>query len=254
MFSAFVQYGLLVDLTGYYDRQQRRRGRAGEAGPLRGAGGRWSGAGHGEGSRTCPPSCCPLSLPCRLLSLPCPAPAPTWVAALDRFFAVVSTGRSATAGHPGILHGGLTAALVDESLGGLMFALIKHGALESKGPWFTVRVGAAAPAARGPPVCALPHAARLRRRRPQLLACRPDTNPRPASVRLQAQLNVSYKRKIDAGAAVLCTTEVESLEGRKLWMKAVVRRGRSSSIAPAWRWRCRCGHLCLQSLGRHLPP
>ena len=35
----------------------------------------------------------------------------------------------------------------------------------------------------------------------------------------QVQLDISYKAKIDAGAVVLCTAEVESLEGRKLWMK-----------------------------------
>lgn len=35
----------------------------------------------------------------------------------------------------------------------------------------------------------------------------------------QVQLDVSYRAKIDAGAVVLCTAEVESLEGRKLWMK-----------------------------------
>lgn len=36
---------------------------------------------------------------------------------------------------------------------------------------------------------------------------------------MQVQLDISYKSKIDAGAVVLCTAEVESLEGRKLWMK-----------------------------------
>ncbi len=32
-------------------------------------------------------------------------------------------------------------------------------------------------------------------------------------------LEVQYKSKIEAGRTILCTTEVESLEGRKLWMK-----------------------------------
>lgn len=35
-------------------------------------------------------------------------------------------------------------------------------------------------------------------------------------------LEVQYKSKIAAGSTVLCTTEVESMEGRKLWMKATV--------------------------------
>ena len=32
-------------------------------------------------------------------------------------------------------------------------------------------------------------------------------------------LEIAYKSKIEAGRTILCTTEVESLEGRKLWMK-----------------------------------
>jgi len=39
----------------------------------------------------------------------------------------------------------------------------------------------------------------------------------------QVHLEVGYKAKISAGRTVLCTTEVESIEGRKLWMKATVR-------------------------------
>ena len=35
-------------------------------------------------------------------------------------------------------------------------------------------------------------------------------------------LEVQYKSKIAAGSTVLCTTEVESMEGRKLWMRATV--------------------------------
>lgn len=45
--------------------------------------------------------------------------------------------------------------------------------------------------------------------------------PRPR--RRQVHLEVAYKSKISAGRTVLCTTEVESIEGRKLWMKATVR-------------------------------
>ncbi len=39
----------------------------------------------------------------------------------------------------------------------------------------------------------------------------------------QVHLEVGYKSKITAGRTVLCTTEVESIEGRKIWMKATVR-------------------------------
>jgi acyl-coenzyme A thioesterase PaaI-like protein len=76
-----------------------------------------------------------------------------------------------------VVHGGLTAAIIDESFGGLLFSLNQAGALSFWGPAYTV------------------------------------------------QLEVSYKSTISAGRTVLCTTEVESAEGRKLWMKAVVRCG-----------------------------
>lgn len=101
----------------------------------------------------------------------------------QRFYAVISLGR-AVCGFPRIVHGGLTAAIIDETLGGLMFALKQSSAIQLPGPMFTV------------------------------------------------QLEVTYKQKIDASAqsAVLCTAEVESLEGRKLWMKATVRDGPEGTV------------------------
>lgn len=41
----------------------------------------------------------------------------------------------------------------------------------------------------------------------------------------QVHLEVGYKQKIEAGRTILCTTELESIEGRKLWMKATVSDG-----------------------------
>ena len=38
-------------------------------------------------------------------------------------------------------------------------------------------------------------------------------------------------QKIPAGRLLLCTTEVESCEGRKLWMKATVRDGPSGKVS-----------------------
>eukprot|EP00887_Chlorella_sp_A99_P004170 scaffold23.g4170.t1 len=93
-----------------------------------------------------------------------------------KFFAVVSLGRE-VCGFPKIVHGGLTAAIIDESFGGLLFALKEQGAFPFWGPAYTVH------------------------------------------------LEVGYKHKIQAGRTVLCTTEVESVEGRKLWMKATVSDG-----------------------------
>ena len=40
-------------------------------------------------------------------------------------------------GYPGIVHGGLTAALVDEAMGHLFYALRTHGHLPFVGPAFT---------------------------------------------------------------------------------------------------------------------
>lgn len=44
------------------------------------------------------------------------------------------------------------------------------------------------------------------------------------------QLEVSYKAKIPAGQIILCTAEVESMAGRKLWMKAVMMDGPDGKV------------------------
>ncbi|KAK9821548.1 hypothetical protein WJX74_010745 [Apatococcus lobatus] len=85
-------------------------------------------------------------------------------------------------GYPRIVHGGLTAAVVDECLGFLMFALKHQRALPFWGPAYTVH------------------------------------------------LEVDYKNKIQAGRLLLCEVEVESMEGRKLWMKAMVRDGPEGKV------------------------
>ena len=57
---------------------------------------------------------------------------------------------------------------------------------------------------------------------------------RPLPPLLQVHLEVGYKSKISAGQTVLCVTEVESMEGRKVWMKATVRWvGDPASVAAA---------------------
>lgn len=66
--------------------------------------------------------------------------------ACPRFYTVVSLGRE-VCGFPRIVHGGLTAAIIDESFGGLLFSLKKSRALNFWGPAYTVgglRPGAAA--------------------------------------------------------------------------------------------------------------
>lgn len=69
------------------------------------------------------------------------------------------------------MHGGLTAAIIDESLGGLMMFL-----------WTSRKIG--------------------------LL---------PA---VTARLEIDYLKKVPHNSSVFCTTRVEEINGRKLWMTA----------------------------------
>lgn len=93
-----------------------------------------------------------------------------------KFYSVISLGRE-VAGFPKVVHGGLTAAIFDETFGGLLFSLKQDRVLKFWGPAYTVH------------------------------------------------LEVDYKSRIDAGKTVLCTTEIESTEGRKIWMKAKMSDG-----------------------------
>ena len=84
-------------------------------------------------------------LPCWLARPPTGQPAappcfPCSSALAARFYAVVSLGRN-ICGHPRIVHGGLTAALIDETLGGLMFALRSAQDISLPGPMYTVGAG-----------------------------------------------------------------------------------------------------------------
>lgn len=93
-------------------------------------------------------------------------------------------------GYPRVVHGGLTAAIVDEAMGHLFYALRVHG-----------RGGKGASVAGANNL--LPFAG-------------------PA---FTAHLDVNYHRKIAAGRLLLVTAEVESVEGRKLKMRATVTDG-----------------------------
>ncbi len=44
---------------------------------------------------------------------------------------------------------------------------------------------------------------------------------------------VDYKQKIPAGSTLLVTTELERLEGRKVWMRATVSDGQGTEFAGA---------------------
>jgi acyl-coenzyme A thioesterase PaaI-like protein len=98
-----------------------------------------------------------------------------------KFTSIISLGRE-TAGFPRVVHGGLTAAIFDETFGGLLFSLKKDKALNFWGPAYTVH------------------------------------------------LEVQYKNRIRAGKTVLCTTELESFDGRKIWMKATMSDGPDGQV------------------------
>ena len=54
------------------------------------------------------------------------------------FSSIITLGKN-VCGHPTIVHGGLTAAIVDETLGGLNYLMKKRGMLDP-GPAFTVHM------------------------------------------------------------------------------------------------------------------
>jgi acyl-coenzyme A thioesterase PaaI-like protein len=119
------------------------------------------------------------------------------------FHSVVLLGRD-VAGYPSTLHGGATAAFVDETLGGLYTSLLAGGKLGATLPGLTKR------------------------------------------------LEVDYKRTAPTGGALHITAEVESVEPRKVWMRASVKdgatgaeyaTGRALFVAP------HLGRMILRALG-----
>eukprot|EP00878_Enallax_costatus_P004142 GHUV01004371.1.p1 GENE.GHUV01004371.1~~GHUV01004371.1.p1 ORF type:complete len:298 (+),score=91.03 GHUV01004371.1:262-1155(+) len=99
-----------------------------------------------------------------------------------KFYSVVMLGKD-VCGYPSTVHGGLTAALVDESFGGLYTSLLTTGNLGATLPGLTAR------------------------------------------------LEMDYKKKIPAGTVLLITTELDSVEPRKVWMKASVSDGTGTTFA-----------------------
>eukprot|EP00882_Tetradesmus_deserticola_P012165 GHRQ01012889.1.p1 GENE.GHRQ01012889.1~~GHRQ01012889.1.p1 ORF type:complete len:297 (+),score=115.29 GHRQ01012889.1:332-1222(+) len=98
-----------------------------------------------------------------------------------KFYSVVMLGKD-VCGYPSTVHGGLTAAIVDETFGGLYTALLTTGNLGATLPGLTAR------------------------------------------------LELDYKKKISAGTVLLVTTELETVEPRKVWMKATVTDGGSNTF------------------------
>lgn len=91
----------------------------------------------------------------------------------QQFHTVVALG-SNVCGHRGILHGGMSAMIIDETLGALVYVLKRDGVIGA-GPAFT------------------------------------------------AHLGVDYKTPVPSSSNVVCTTSLESVDGRKVWVRAELR-------------------------------
>lgn len=98
------------------------------------------------------------------------------------FHSVVVLGRD-VCGYPSTVHGGLTAAIIDETFGGLYTALLTSGGLGLRMPGVTAR------------------------------------------------LEIDYKKRIAAPGVLHVSTEVESVEPRKVWMRATVTDGEGATYA-----------------------
>ena len=103
----------------------------------------------------------------------------------NTFWAFAELGEN-VCGHPRTTHGGMTAALIDDTLGGLSFMLKQNRNKKKKAP--------------GGPVA-------------------------PAGPAFTVQLEISYKKIVPAGSAVVVEATIESIEGRKMWLAARVLSG-----------------------------
>lgn len=100
------------------------------------------------------------------------------------FHSIVQLGKD-VCGFPQTVHGGLTAAILDETLGGLGVCMWRSGALGFRPPAYTAR------------------------------------------------LELDYKRKIPAGSIVMCSTQVEKIDNRKIWMTGQMTDGEGVVYASA---------------------
>lgn len=129
-----------------------------------------------------------------------------------KFHSVVVLGKD-VCGFPQTVHGGLTAAIVDETFGGLGVGLWKAGVLGFRPPAYTARLE----------VSKAYHSSN----RIEISAVFSVLSI------VLSLLQVDYKKKIPAGAVILCTTELEKAEDRKLWMTAKVTNGSGMVYATA---------------------
>ncbi|KXZ43112.1 hypothetical protein GPECTOR_102g65 [Gonium pectorale] len=150
-----------------------------------------------------------------------PAASPDTRGAATVFNAYALSG--AVCGHPGIVHGGLSSAIVDETFGYLLY-LLAGASVPSAGCPRPTPVQPAAPAAAAAAVPPEPHSQQ---------AGEPDQQDscsggcagggwRGPDLRaaMTAHLEVDFLRPLPADTVVACVAQVDRVEGRKVWLRA----------------------------------
>ena len=131
----------------------------------------------------------------------------TFNAEKREFSSLVTLGNN-VCGHPTIVHGGLTAAIVDETLGGLNYLLKKRNMLDS-GPAFTVHMTMDWKKVR----LFTPY---------HYIQCLITVSTSACMGPLPHRLH-PFLQPIPAGSHIICTASLDSIEGRKTWVRATVK-------------------------------
>ncbi|PNH10681.1 hypothetical protein TSOC_002546 [Tetrabaena socialis] len=137
-----------------------------------------------------------------------PGPSPSTIPTVYNVYAL----SGAVCGHRGVVHGGLTSAIVDESFGYLLYLLAS--AAEAEGV-----AAAAAAAKRARPGAAQPLPQQQQQQGGDAHGLMAGLDLRTA---MTAHLEVDYKRPLLAGSTVVCVTQVDRVEGRKVWLRAAL--------------------------------
>lgn len=132
----------------------------------------------------------------------------TFNAEKREFSSLITLGKN-VCGHPTIVHGGLTAAIVDETLGGLNYLMKDRGMLDP-GPAFTVHMIMDWKKVRYPTL------------KTCCVQCPLKISTSACMGSLPHKLH-PLLQPIPAGSHIICTASLDSIEGRKTWVRATVR-------------------------------
>ncbi|KAG2425627.1 hypothetical protein HYH02_014999 [Chlamydomonas schloesseri] len=116
-------------------------------------------------------------------------------------------------GHKGVVHGGLSSALLDESFGYLLYLLASTAAeaeTSSSSSSSTAATGGAATSK----------------------ALRPELPSAALKAAMTAHLEVDFVRPLLPESVVVCVAQVEKVEGRKVWLRAELLSGAPTTAAP----------------------